>query len=185
MNILTDVMVMALPIPSILRLQLSTKSKVMLCCMFLLGGFVTVTSILRTTSVQNSIKNQQDLTYNFIDRGIWTLTEANLGIVTACLLVLKQPLTRLLPRVFPSTKKGSSYIPDNTQGRTVGYYLSDLSTEEAAAEVWRGPVRNHPVGVRLPNARCDEDVMQKFKSRDGSDQDILAGSRMRTETGHV
>ena len=38
MNVLTDVMVLALPIPSILKLQLSRREKVLLCCLFLLGG---------------------------------------------------------------------------------------------------------------------------------------------------
>ncbi len=38
MNILTDVMVLALPIPVILKLQLKTREKVLLCAMFLLGS---------------------------------------------------------------------------------------------------------------------------------------------------
>lgn len=38
MNILTDVMVLALPIAPIMQLQLSPRSKVMLCAIFLMGG---------------------------------------------------------------------------------------------------------------------------------------------------
>ena len=38
MNILTDVMVLALPIPVVLTLQLKTREKALLCAMFLLGG---------------------------------------------------------------------------------------------------------------------------------------------------
>jgi hypothetical protein len=37
-NILTDVMVLALPIPSILSLKLNVRDKVLLCGIFLLGG---------------------------------------------------------------------------------------------------------------------------------------------------
>lgn len=38
MNILTDVMVLVLPIPSIMRLQMSMRDRLLLCCVFLLGG---------------------------------------------------------------------------------------------------------------------------------------------------
>ena len=48
---------------------------------------VTIASILRTTAVSNSLENQQDITYSFITRGVWTLIEANLGIICACLTV--------------------------------------------------------------------------------------------------
>lgn len=37
-NILTDAMVIVLPIPQVLRLQLRLREKVMLCGVFLLGG---------------------------------------------------------------------------------------------------------------------------------------------------
>lgn len=38
MNVLTDVMVLALPIPPILRLQLQPRDKILLCGIFTLGG---------------------------------------------------------------------------------------------------------------------------------------------------
>ena len=55
---------------------------------------VTITSILRATAVANSVRNQRDETWDFIERGLWTLVEANLGIISACLIVLKQILCR-------------------------------------------------------------------------------------------
>lgn len=38
MNILTDIMVLVLPIPSIMRLQLKPREKLLLCAIFLMGG---------------------------------------------------------------------------------------------------------------------------------------------------
>lgn len=70
---------------------------------------MVISSILRTTAVSNSVHNEKDITYNFIRRGIWTLIEANLGIICACLPVLKKPLARLFPRIFDSTQKPSGY----------------------------------------------------------------------------
>ncbi|OAQ68777.1 hypothetical protein VFPPC_04966 [Pochonia chlamydosporia 170] len=183
MNVLTDAMVLALPIPSILQLQLSWKNRIMLCCMFLLGSFVTVTSILRTTSVSNSLEKKADITYNFIDRGIWTLTETNLGIISACLLVLKQPLGKLFPRLFGSTKKASSYYPNNSLGRNAGYNLSDLhGPNSESSGVWRnqGRFKNETTisGPGESRKESDEDyIIEGYKVGNNSHQDILAGHR--------
>jgi hypothetical protein len=65
-----------------------------------------LTSILRVTAVANSVRNQQDQTWNFIQRGIWTLVEANLGIICACLVVLKQLVKRLFSTMFSTSKTG-------------------------------------------------------------------------------
>ena len=111
------------------------------------NGSVTVTSILRTTAVENSIRNRADITYNFIGRGIWTLTEANLGIVAACLLVLKRPLSRFFPRVFASTKK-TSYAEENRQRG--GYPLGEMQSHRKRSDAG---------------------------GSNGSEQDILAGNR--------
>ncbi|KAM0248121.1 hypothetical protein ACHAQJ_009591 [Trichoderma viride] len=136
-NILTDVMVLTLPIPPIMALQLSTRNKMMLCAIFLMGGFVTVTSILRATSVQNSLANKADTTWNFIDRGMWTLIEANSGIIGACLPALRQPLARLFPHIFGSTAKNSNYQDDRTPGKGA-FTLSNLSGQASHPGMWRG-----------------------------------------------
>ncbi|KAG9255635.1 uncharacterized protein F5Z01DRAFT_699392 [Emericellopsis atlantica] len=102
MNILTDLMVLLLPIPSIVRLQLKPRDKLLVIGIFTMGGFVTITSILRTTSVQNSLKNKEDITFNFIQRGMWTLLEMNFGIISTCLPTLKKPLSSIMLKVFGS-----------------------------------------------------------------------------------
>lgn len=55
---------------------------------------LTITSILRATAVDDSVRNQRDETWSVIERGLWTLIEANLGIISACLNVLKQVVCR-------------------------------------------------------------------------------------------
>ncbi|TQV96671.1 hypothetical protein V2A60_002944 [Cordyceps javanica] len=136
MNIFTDIMVLALPIPMIQQLKLGKRDKVMLYGLFLLGGLVTTTSILRTTSVQNSLKNRMDITFNFITRGIWTLVEANLGIIIPCLVIIKQPLGILLPRMFGTS---NAHVPCQKRGGDIekGYPLSTISTGLADG-LWQG-----------------------------------------------
>ncbi|KAB5566123.1 integral membrane protein [Coniochaeta sp. 2T2.1] len=176
-NIITDVMVLVLPIPSILALKLNKRDKVLLCGIFLLGGFVTVTSIIRVTSVQNSLKNKGDQTYNFIQRGIWTLIEANLGTISTCLPILKQPMGRLFPRLFGSTKKGSAYYMDG-QHQGKGYNLSNVNQQGSTTPgLWRGPVKSRqntsvsgPEKMNLER-KSDEQYIFTNDSTKGSDRD--------------
>lgn len=79
---------------------------------------VTIAAILRTTSVHNTPEHQQDPTYHFVDRGVWTLLEANLGIISACLPILKHPLTRLFPRLFSTTTTPTTNTSHNNHATT-------------------------------------------------------------------
>lgn len=122
---------------------------------------VTVTSIFRVTSVQNSLKNKGDLTYNFVQRGTWSLLEANLGTISSCLPVLKQPLGRLCPGLFgATTKKDSAYYFDDPRAPR-GYNLSNVSGQSSNPEMWRGPVGNGQTvavsGPERPNAERKSD----------------------------
>ncbi|KAI9901072.1 hypothetical protein N3K66_002889 [Trichothecium roseum] len=144
MNVLTDVLVLVLPIPPLVKLQMGWRSKVMLLIAFGFGIVVTVTSILRTTSVSNSVRNKADITWNFIDRGMWTLIEANLGIVAACLPALQKPLGAILPWLFATTKTttsttGTSRRSARRRGRDSGqpvYGLANLERNRSEDE-WR------------------------------------------------
>ncbi|PTB62326.1 putative PTH11-typeG-protein-coupled receptor [Trichoderma citrinoviride] len=182
MNILTDVMVLALPIAPIMSLQLSMRNKLMLCAIFMMGGFVTVTSVLRATSVKNSLANKADTTWNFIERGIWTLIEANAGIIGACLPALRQPLARLFPHLFDSIVK-DSHFGDNRSPVKGGFYLSNLSGQASHPGMWRPVGHTRQVvsisGPQSPGERkSDEqffmnDVLKENDS--GSDTQVFLG----------
>lgn len=98
---------------------------------------VTITSILRVTAVANSGRNQADQTWNFIPRGVWTLVEANLGIICTCLPVLKQLVKRLFPSMFSTTKATPS-------GGRYGYGS------------------NNPKSNRGPASRLPDDVEDEY-----------------------
>lgn len=54
-------------------------------------------------------------TGDFIPRGVWTLVECNMGIICACLPMMRRPLSFVFPRLFKgSTRKDTerlSYVP--------------------------------------------------------------------------
>ncbi|WEW61251.1 hypothetical protein PRK78_006741 [Emydomyces testavorans] len=100
-NISTDITILLLPMPVIHTLRLPTKSKVGLTAVFTLGIFVCATSILRMTTLDFSSKSH-DQSYGTLLSTMWTVIEANTGIICACLPMLRIPLSRLLPRLLPS-----------------------------------------------------------------------------------
>ncbi|WPH02240.1 Hypothetical protein R9X50_00509600 [Acrodontium crateriforme] len=117
-NVITDAIVLILPIRGIARLQFTTWEKLMVYGVFLMGGSVMICSILRATAVGRSAGalRDHDLTWNFIPRGIFTLIEANVGIVCPCLPVLRQPVHRLVNRFVKSrckSRKSETAIPLN------------------------------------------------------------------------
>ncbi|KAF2149812.1 hypothetical protein K461DRAFT_281029 [Myriangium duriaei CBS 260.36] len=95
-NIATDLMILILPIRPVLQLKMRLREKVGLLLAFMVGTFVILTSILRVVAVKASVQNKEDATYNFVPRGTWTLVEANIGIVCACLPALRKPLLSLV-----------------------------------------------------------------------------------------
>ena len=121
---------------------------------------VTITSILRTTSVSNSLANKSDITYNFIQRGMWTLIECNLGIISACLPVLRQPLARFFPRMFGSTKGASGYVDaDDSRNPRRGYNLSKVSASGTPQQrFWKDTKSkpHHVVSVQDVEASRDD-----------------------------
>ena len=97
-NILTDVFLMALPLPYIWRLNRPTSQKVALGGIFVLGGLfvilctqnqltlanlgsVIIVSIVRLVALVDVDLHSPDLDWNFAPIGVWTETESNIAIV--------------------------------------------------------------------------------------------------------
>lgn len=98
---------------------------------------VLIAGIIRTTAVQSSLAKQQDLTYNFIPRGIWTLIESNLGIITPCLPILKKPFNAVWSKTFGTTKTSPrSYTTYSTsQSRRGDHQGKDADKSWPGSEV--------------------------------------------------
>ncbi|KAL0932629.1 uncharacterized protein CTRU02_211592 [Colletotrichum truncatum] len=104
-SIATDLLIIALPQHVLWKSKLPSNQKKALMAVFALGLVVTVTSILRMTTLDFSTTSP-DTTYD-IASTLWTVIEDNLAIVCACLPMCRLPLTYLFPNFFAS-KKGST-----------------------------------------------------------------------------
>ncbi|KAI1272202.1 hypothetical protein F5Y07DRAFT_380485 [Xylaria sp. FL0933] len=95
-NIITDGLIVLLPIPYVLSLQLRRSQKIALACAFLLGLLVTLTSILRLVFFQRVPYTNPDVTWAFTTPIIWSNVECNLAIAVSSLPFLRPILSLVL-----------------------------------------------------------------------------------------
>ncbi|KAF7588618.1 hypothetical protein BBP40_005456 [Aspergillus hancockii] len=102
-NILTDLAVWLLPIPSIWKLQLPTAQKVALTFIFVLGLFDCAAALVRLLSSMLVLGNW-DVTFDYARGFMWSIIEVSLAIVCTCLptmrVILKSVFNGNLARVL-------------------------------------------------------------------------------------
>ncbi|KAF3482206.1 uncharacterized protein GIQ15_04965 [Arthroderma uncinatum] len=94
-NIITDILILALPIYQIVRLNLEFRDKIALIFVFVVGGFVCLISIIRTTTFPQSAE-PVDVTYTFIFNAMWATVELNTAIICACLPMNPDEISNLI-----------------------------------------------------------------------------------------
>ncbi|KHO10776.1 hypothetical protein MAA_11622 [Metarhizium robertsii ARSEF 23] len=94
-TIVTDLVMLMLPVPYVWRLQLPRIQKIALGCVFLAGVFVTIISMIRFYHLLSLDLEDPDITWNFVTVGIWSFVEGNTAIVCACLPFLRPVMNRI------------------------------------------------------------------------------------------
>ncbi|ODH13595.1 hypothetical protein ACO22_07098 [Paracoccidioides brasiliensis] len=68
---------------------------------FAVGVFISVTSVLRLTTLNIATENL-DITWSSTNSSTWTIIEANVAIICACMPTYKAPLSKVFPGIFNS-----------------------------------------------------------------------------------
>ncbi|MCJ1402686.1 hypothetical protein MMC11_005907 [Xylographa trunciseda] len=97
-NIVTDFMILCLPMRMVWYLHVPRKNKIALFGMFGIGFTICIISIVRLITLVSV--SYADITYSVVDALIWSMLEPALGLTLAC-LPLMRPLFSL---VFPDTR---------------------------------------------------------------------------------
>ncbi|KAL3488316.1 hypothetical protein BJX62DRAFT_212121 [Aspergillus germanicus] len=110
LNLVSDVVIVLMPMPYLLKLEMKPAQKIPLMATFGLGIFVCATTIMRMKGM--TVFNEADVTYSFSDTVIWSIIEPALAITLACVPFWKP--------VFPCAQ---STIPDYySRSRTLAVY---------------------------------------------------------------
>ncbi|KAL8904325.1 MAG: hypothetical protein Q9171_007088 [Xanthocarpia ochracea] len=106
MTIVSDFIILGLPLPLVWKMHLPRIRKFQLTIIFLLGTFASVISIYRATVVARVDK--ADLSYQSTNRSIWSGVESCIAIVCANLATLRPVLNYLFTGEHPSKARSGS-----------------------------------------------------------------------------
>ncbi|KAI0813285.1 fucose permease [Xylaria sp. FL0064] len=117
-NIVTDLAILALPLPVLTGMRLPPRQKIILIATFTLGIFVTIVDVVRIYYLQKAISDATSSTLssdNNVDASfgispefawnaslalLWSAVEVNIGIACACIPTLKPLIIRILPAML-------------------------------------------------------------------------------------
>jgi len=102
LNIVTDGVIILLPIPTIHALHMPLKQRITVGCILALGSAACIASIVRVAYVRAMVENP-DFTFTQCSAAVWSLLEMNLGILCNSLAALKPFARRHLPSWFSRT----------------------------------------------------------------------------------
>ncbi|EZF38948.1 hypothetical protein H102_06905 [Trichophyton rubrum CBS 100081] len=107
-NLVIDILILALPVYHVSRLRLQLRDKLALIFVFVLGGFVCLISIIRSTTFPQSAQPIDDTLDHFLFNAMWATVEMNTAIICACLPIIRQTLTILFPQIFGRSSRPRS-----------------------------------------------------------------------------
>ncbi|KAF5009451.1 hypothetical protein FDECE_4334 [Fusarium decemcellulare] len=190
----TDLMLLALPLPTVLGLQMSTRQKLGLVGMFAIGSITLVTSIVRLVLLLPSLSNP-DQSWSLAEGCLWVIVEANLLIMCASLPTLRVFVKKVAPRVLG--EKSTNVSSDHKSGNT-GYGLRTFGGSnnvrrkfDTLVELEHDAHFNNRVSLR-PDGLAKTDVnIYGGRSHDSLDDNVIGESdsedgilQTRTTTVH-
>ncbi|KAI1099058.1 hypothetical protein F4804DRAFT_323013, partial [Jackrogersella minutella] len=122
-NLVTDIIVLLLPIPVVWRLNLKRARKWAVIAIFGLGFFTCIVSICRMVFFA---KTTRDISYDLVPVAAWGEAESASGLICSSLIALG-PLIHRCSRHFRSAKKTTSVSPKYTFGGTNPFSARDKS----------------------------------------------------------
>ncbi|KAI0538856.1 hypothetical protein GGR58DRAFT_279818 [Xylaria digitata] len=165
LNLVADLLVLVVPIPEILALQMGTKKKIGVCAVMLLGGLVCVVSAVRIWAFYR-FTVETDITWVQADVFLLSSVEPAFGIVSACLPSLRPLYRRARAKITGkeshSTSTGTWYA--NSKASRIGNsYVrfgddSSRSAERddiALTSIGKGPNSNKPIPQNIILVRSE------------------------------
>ncbi|MCJ1245305.1 hypothetical protein MMC30_002509 [Trapelia coarctata] len=123
LNIFQDAVTYVLPMRMLYALQIPRRQKIALVLIFALGGFVTITGIVRIGSLKSALRTP-DPFYDNAGAVMWSSVECNVGVVCASLPHFKP----FLDRYLPSLMRGRSREPSKTAPVLKGPIMKSVGT---------------------------------------------------------
>ncbi|KAI9825722.1 MAG: hypothetical protein M1826_006906 [Phylliscum demangeonii] len=165
LNALADLIILLLPIPGLMQLQMAPRQKVALLAIFLTGGFVTAVSIVRLKVYVVDTFGKRNLTKAVMTTIVWCIVEANVSIVVASVMTLKPFVRHFFPTLLelPTRAKGSKKVASNDVTGGARSLTDSSKTPRATAWVHAKSSRDDGASwMELEAGDADADVDAEF-----------------------
>ncbi|KAM0272199.1 hypothetical protein ACHAQH_008822 [Verticillium albo-atrum] len=184
MSMATDILIFCIPIPSVLKLQLPLKQRLLVLAIFGLGFFVCIISIYRMFTLKAGVISQ-DPSWDNIGVAIWSCLELNVSIIASTLPTLRPLLARLLPGAGLSSARnyrntyhryGSTSAAMGNNGfkstESRSNKMRSISTEELALDDIRmeSPAASVPHGI---HSHASADTTKSFYLSDNAEENRI------------
>ncbi|ORY12762.1 hypothetical protein BCR34DRAFT_482258 [Clohesyomyces aquaticus] len=161
-NIVTDFVVLLLPIRTVMELKISMGRRIGLLAIFLTGSIGIIASIIRTV-VLSGIDPRADVTFSHTEIVNWSIIEPGMYLLAACALSFK-PLFRIIAK----TLHLESLLTHtrSTLGRHIGKTGKTGKTSSTKSS------------LRMETFKSDQSGFTKLHSgKDGGDEEMNVGTK--------
>ncbi|MCJ1270947.1 hypothetical protein MMC22_010846 [Lobaria immixta] len=107
-NIVTDLFILVIPIPMVIKLKIPMQQKIGLASMFAVGSLTFITSVIRLVTLK-PLLTSPDQTWVVVTPAIWIVIEANLVIICCCFLAVKSFLRHHAPSLIGEKSSSEGY----------------------------------------------------------------------------
>ncbi|OAK98846.1 hypothetical protein IQ06DRAFT_337320 [Phaeosphaeriaceae sp. SRC1lsM3a] len=105
-NIALDIAIVFIPIPELIKLNLSGRKKIFLSAIFGVGSITIVVSCIRLSAVAKYATSTNPM-YDNLMSGVYSILEINVGIICVSMPAFRRFLAILVPKCFGSTQNDS------------------------------------------------------------------------------
>lgn len=116
-NIILDLVIISIPMPTLYRLRMSWTNKIQVGLMFCVGFIITIVSALRFYTLRGQ-HNAENVTWSIRKPALWSAIEVYVSIICACL-----PATKLLLKQLHQWIQGHGFLqktgPDHQSQQAV------------------------------------------------------------------
>lgn len=192
-NVVTDAVILILPIPILTGMQLPRKQKIILVLLFALGIFVMVVDVIRIDVLQdtlliitagghvptltNTLEDTTNFAYLVSPALMWSAVEINIGIVCACIPTLRPLVRKVVPwligRVGTHSSDGSSRLASTSEHPT-----SDVQNSTSGSEAVTSPIKDRPIHPGAP----DSDIQMDFLAQPRMENSVTTRQQTKLPT---
>ncbi|GME48539.1 integral membrane protein [Neofusicoccum parvum] len=155
--LVTDIVLLVMPIPTVMRLQMPLGERLAVITILMLGGFVCIACILRIISLKQFL-NATDLTWAMAPVFVWSCVEPFVGLICACLPTFGPYYRKWWSKMHSTLSGGKSAPYTHGQPGTDGYNARSKDTLRTTRgkRLW-GSLHGTDVGNLTFNGRLRDD----------------------------